>query len=60
MIEMSDIMPPYRKCNSCGSGEDVREIKISFVLDSHSVGSVIALCKKCRKELEEVLRGAEI
>lgn len=58
MIEISETMPSYRLCNGCGDGDDVREIKVSFVLDNYSVGSVIALCRSCRSELMEALRGA--
>lgn len=58
MIEISETLPSYRLCNGCKSGDDVREIIVSFSIDNHSVGSVIALCRSCRSELIEVLRGA--
>ena len=59
MIEISKTLPSYRMCNGCKSGEDVREIKVSFNIENYSVGSVIVLCKKCRKELQEMLKGAD-
>ena len=58
MIEISETLPSYRLCNGCKSEDDVREIKVSFSLGNHSVGSVIALCRSCRSELMELLRGA--
>ena len=57
MIEMSKALPSYRICGSCRGQNDVREIKVSAILDTFSCGTVIALCKDCREELIEVLKG---
>ena len=59
MIEISKTLPSYRQCNGCRGTEDVREIKVSFDMENYSVGTVIVLCKKCRKKLEEMLKEAE-
>ena len=47
MIEFQKLWCAYRRCNNCGVEEEVKEIKIA--------GFSVALCKKCRNELKELL-----
>ncbi len=47
MIEFQKLWCICRACNNCNAEEEIKEIKIA--------GFSIALCKKCRNELKELL-----
>lgn len=51
MIKFQKLWCTHRICNNCGTEEEVREIKVA--------NFNIALCKKCRNELKELLEGEE-
>lgn len=51
MIEFQKLWCTHRICNNCVSKEEVKEIKIT--------NFSIALCKKCRNKLKELLEEEE-
>ena len=54
MIELLEMKNP-RNCNSCYSMENVKELEISRETPNGNVGTVIALCQKCRDKLMSIL-----
>lgn len=59
IIMMSDELPAYRLCTACRSDNDVREITFAYYNGAFKQGTQITLCKECRKDLMEVLKGAD-
>lgn len=47
MIKFQKLWCNHRRCNNCDAEEKIKEIKIA--------NFSIALCKKCRNELKELL-----
>lgn len=59
IIMMSDELPAYRLCTACRSNKDAREITFAYENGMFRQGVQIALCKECRKDLMEVLKGTD-
>ena len=56
MITINDINDG-RVCNCCHSKEELKEILFEY--EDNGYGHSIALCSKCRKELEDKLKESE-
>lgn len=51
MIKFQKIWCICRVCNNCNAEEEIKEIKVA--------NFSIALCRKCKNELKELLEGEE-
>ena len=51
MIKFQKLWCDHRSCNNCGTEEGIREIKVA--------NFSIALCRKCRNKLKELLEEEE-
>ena len=59
LITVSDKLPIYRRCGACRSNNDTREITLAYDNGMFRQGTQITLCKECRRDLIEVLKGAD-
>ena len=53
MIVISGELPKYRACLMCQGHDDVREISMFHVGNSSMQGTIVALCRHCRKDLAD-------
>lgn len=52
-----EIASPYRRCNSCGSDDDVIEITALIRVGKTKQGTQIALCESCAQKLRFALNS---